>query len=53
MPQPSLVEIFLVVDFLGLDVGIKMLYHALYGILLGMEKIRNFEHLHYPVLFVA
>jgi len=53
VPQLSLVEIFLAVDFLGLDIGIEMRYHALYGILLGMEKIGDFEHFHYPILFVV
>jgi len=52
-PLSSLAEIFLVVDFLGLDIGIEMPYHALYGILLGVEKIGDFEHFHYPILFVA
>jgi hypothetical protein len=53
VPWSSSAEIRLVVYFLGLDVGIEMLYHALDGVLLGVEKIRDFEHFHYPVLFAA
>jgi hypothetical protein len=46
-------KVLLLVDFLGPDFGLEVPYHALYGFLLGLEEVGDFEHLHYAVLLVA